>query len=57
MSSFSPVSITAANWFASAAFYKASCGSDPDPAPNRGTVAAASIAIVTITCYLPFVVG
>ena len=49
--------LTAANWFASAAFYKSTFGPDPDPAPNRGAVAAAAIALVTLTCYLPFVVG
>ena len=63
--------LTAANWFASLAFYRSTFGPDPDgppdgepdggaiatAAPDRGAVAASAIALVTLTCYLPFVVG
>ena len=68
--------LTAANWFASLAFYRSTFGPGPDRPlddapdggaiatadPNRGAIAAAAIAaaaiaIVTLTCYLPFVIG
>ena len=49
--------LTAANWFASLAFYRATFGPDPDGAHDRGAVAAAAIALVTLTCYLPFAAG
>ena len=58
----------AANGFAALAFYKSTFGPEPDNAPDGGTLAAAdpnrgaaaaaaAIALVTLTCYLPFVVG
>ena len=61
--------LTAANWFASLAFYRATFGPDsdrsPDGAPDggaiatpdRGAVAAVAISLVTLTCFLPFLVG
>ena len=63
--------LTAANWFASLAFYRSTFGPDSDrspdgdpdggtiatAAPDRGAVAAVAISLVTLTCFLPFLVG
>ena len=52
------VALSAANWHASIAFYKASVeGSDPTRSPHYGNVAFIAVALVSLTCFIPFVGG